>query len=57
MLKPLPVIVTKRVTGPDVGDRVESTGAEALTEKLVVAEPVVVVTVTVEAPALAENSI
>lgn len=53
----MPVIVTSRVTGPEVGDRVESTGAEAFTENDVVAEPVVVVTVTVAGPAAALKAI
>jgi len=57
VLKPFPVIVTKRVTGPEVGDRAVSTGAEALTENEVVAEPVVVVTVTVAGPAAALKEI
>ena len=53
----MPVILTNLVTGPEVGDSTETTGADAFTEKDVVAEPVAVVTVTAVSPVRAAKEI
>jgi hypothetical protein len=56
-LNPFPVIVTKRVTGPEVGERLVIVGAEASTENVAAAEPVDVVTVTAVGPERAVKAI